>query len=413
MAEHALTEREIKALQIAAKSKIVRKGNAWIVPSQVGHGEYKVTHDLFEPRCTCPDFEFRQAACKHVYAVQYVIERETTADGQTVVTETVKVTRKTYTQDWPAYNAAQTHEKSEVQALLYELCKGLPEPEQRTGRPRLSLSDIIFSSTLKVYSTVSGRRFQTDLREAKQRGYLSRLPHYNSVFRYLESEALTPYLYELISLSAAPLKAVESDFAVDASGFSTGQFMRWFDVKYGKEEDRRMWLKLHLMCGTKTNIVTSVQVSDGYAHDYPYFKGLVDRTAQSGFQMREVSADKGYLGASNMLATLQHGAIPYIPFKTNSVSDSRGSYGAKSQLWTRMFHFYHLHRDEFLQHYHKRSNVETTFHMIKSKFGQRLRSKSLTAQINEALCKVLCHNLCVVIQSMHELNITPEFTNAA
>jgi len=89
-------------------------------------------------------------------------------------------------------------------------------------------------------------------------------------------------------------------------------------------------------------------VSDGYAHDYPYFKGLLDRTAQSGFTMKEVSADKGYLGASNMLTTLQHGAVPYIPFKSNSVSDSRGSYGAKSQLWTRMFHFHHLHRDEFL-----------------------------------------------------------------
>jgi hypothetical protein len=54
------------------------------------------------------------------------------------------------------------------------------------------------------------------------------------VFRDLESEALTPYRYELISLSAAPLKSIESDFAVDSSGFSTGQFMRWLDVKYGK-----------------------------------------------------------------------------------------------------------------------------------------------------------------------------------
>jgi len=59
------------------------------------------------------------------------------------------------------------------------------------------------------------------------------MPSYNSVFRYLEAEALTPYLYELITLSARPLKSIESDFAVDSSGFSTGQFMRWFDVKYG------------------------------------------------------------------------------------------------------------------------------------------------------------------------------------
>jgi transposase len=403
-----LSERQIKALQIAATSKLTRKGKTWIVPSQAGQGEYQVHPDP-APRCTCPDFEFRNAKCKHVLAVEYTLMRETTPDGGTVVTETVKVTRKTYTQDWKAYNYAQTHEKSELQALLYELCKNLPEPEKPKGkgRPSLSLPDIIFASVTKIYSTISGRRYATDLREAKARGYLAHLPHYNSVFKYLESEALTPYLYELIKLSAAPLKSIESDFAVDSSGFSTGQFMRWLDVKYGTKEDRRMWLKLHLICGVKTNIVTSVEVSDGYAHDYHYFKGLVDRTADSGFKMREVSADKAYLGGDNLLASLQRGAIPYIPFKSNSVPQS--NYTPKSELWTRMYHFYALNRAEFLQHYHKRSNIETTFHMIKSKFGQRLRSRTLTAQINEALCKVLCHNLCVVIQSVHELGIETNF----
>lgn len=31
------------------------------------------------------------------------------------------------------------------------------------------------------------------------------------------------------------------------------------------------------------------------------------------------------------------------------------------------------------------------------------------AQVNEPLYKVLCHNLCCVIQSMYELGIEPEF----
>jgi hypothetical protein len=360
--ERQISDREIKALQIAAKTQLKRKGKVWLVPSQAGHGEYEVRPDPQTPRCTCPDYEFRNARCKHIVAVEYVLMREQTADGRTIVTETVKVTRKTYTQNWPAYNAAQTHEKSELQAMLYELCKNLPEPVERKGkgRPPLSLSDIIFSSVTKIYSTISGRRFATDLREAKARGYLMHLPHYNSVFKYLESEALTPYLYELITLSAAPLKSIESDFAVDSSGFSTGQFMRWLDVKYGSKEDRRMWLKLHLMCGVKTNIVTSVTVSDGYANDYPYFKGLVDRTADAGFTMKEVSADKGYLGASNMLATLQRGAVPYIPFKSNSMPHSN-TYGPKSELWTRMYHFYALHRAEFLQHYHKHQTSKQRF----------------------------------------------------
>ncbi len=405
-----MEERELKALQIAAKSKLTRKGNTWLVPSQAGNGEYKVNPNPDAPHCTCPDHEHTQARCKHIFAVEYVIEREQTADGQTVVTETVKVTRKTYSQNWPAYNAAQTTEKSHLQALLYELCRSIPEPEQQRGRPRLSLADIIFASTFKVYSTVSGRRFQSDLQEAKRRGFLSKMPHYNSVFRYLESEALTPYLYEMIAASATPLKSVETDFAVDSSGFSTGQFTRWLDVKYGKEEDRRMWIKVHLMCGVKTNIVTSVEISDGYANDHGFFKPLVEKTAENGFTLKEVSADKAYLSGENFLTTLRHKAIPYIPFKSNSKAQT--SYGPKSTLWTRMLSFYNDNREEFLSHYHKRSNVETTFHMIKSKFGQRLRSKTMTAQINEALCKVLCHNLCVVIQSQHELGIETDFAEA-
>jgi len=93
--------------------------------------------------------------------------------------------------------------------LLYELCRTIAEPEQRRGRPRLSLADIIFASTFKIYSTVSGRRVQSDLREANRRGFLSKMPAFNSVFRYLESEALTPYVYELIATSALPLKSVE------------------------------------------------------------------------------------------------------------------------------------------------------------------------------------------------------------
>ncbi len=407
--QQQLTEREIKALQIAAKSKLTRKGNLWLVPSQAGHGEYQVNPDPDSPNCTCPDHEFTQLRCKHIYAVEYVLERETTADGQTVVTETVKVTRKTYSQNWPAYNAAQTQEKSQLQALLYELCRNLPEPEQHRGRPRLSLADIIFASTFKIYSTVSGRRFQSDLQEAKRRGFLSKMPSYNSVFRYLEAESLTPYLYELIKLSAQPLKSVETDFAVDSSGFSTGQFMRWLDVKYGKLEDRRMWIKVHLMCGVKTNVVTSVEISDGYANDHGYFKPLVEAAAENGFTLKEVSADKAYLSGENLLTTLRHKAIPYIPFKSNSKAQT--NYGPKSTLWTRMLSFYNDNREEFLTHYHKRSNVETTFHMIKAKFGQRLRSKTLTAQVNEALCKVLCHNLCVVIQSVHELGIEADFSS--
>ena len=55
-----------------------------------------------------------------------------------------------------------------------------------------------------------------------------------------------------------------------------------------------------------------------------------------------------------------------------------------------------------MNQYHKRSNVETVFSMIKAKFG-KLRSKTTVAQRLVRVRKVLCHNLCVLIQSMYEM----------
>ncbi len=68
-----------------------------------------------------------------------------------------------------------------------------------------------------------------------------------------------------------------------------------------------------------------------------------------------------------------------------------------------MYHLFMHKRYAFLEHYHQRSNIETVYSMIKGKFGSHLRSKSDEGQVNEALCKVLCHNVCVLIQEMHKL----------
>lgn len=66
--------------------------------------------------------------------------------------------------------------------------------------------------------------------------------------------------------------------------------------------------------------------------------------------------------------------------------------------------------EEFLEHYHKRSNSETIFHMIKTKFGGDIKNKKQIAQFNELLIKVLCHNICVVIQEINELGVKAEFS---
>jgi hypothetical protein len=52
-----------------------------------------------------------------------------------------------------------------------------------------------------------------------------------------------------------------------------------------------------------------------------------------------------------------------------------------------------LRRDEFLGHYHLRSNAESTFSMVKAKFRDHVRSKTDPAMKNEHLAKFLCYNI--------------------
>jgi len=402
--------REQRGLEIAARSKVVRRGLGWSVPSQSGAGKYTVTGlpRAMEggPRCSCPDFELRGQPCKHIYAVRIVIQREFDY-GNGTVTETVSVTKtvkRTYSQDWPAYNKAQVYEKDRFMELLRDLCHGLPEPEQKgkRGRPRLSLRDSIFTAVMKVYTTASARRSMSDLREAQERGFIAKLPCHNSVLNALENPELTPILRSLITESSRPLTAVEVDFAVDSSGFTTCRFESWFDHKYGSVRREHTWVKAHVMCGVKTNVVTAIEIHDKNAADTKQLPALVDATAKN-FAIGEVSADKAYGSIRNADAISRVGGQPFIALKSNATG--RSGFGA----WEKMFGYFMYRRDEFLAHYHKRSNVETTFSMIKRKFGDSLRSKSETAQVNETLAKVLCHNLVVLIHEMYELGIAPVF----
>ncbi len=400
-----MCEREQRGTLIAAVCKIIQKGAVWLVPSQSGNGKYTVSPDEQSPYCSCPDHETRGVTCKHIFAVRCVIKREHSADGTETVTKTMTITettkRKTYPQAWPAYNAAQVNEKRHFQELLRDLCQNVAEPVQTgKGQRAIPLRDAIFSAVFKVYSTVSGRRFMTDLTESHASGFISKLPCYNSIFNYLENPELTPILTDLIIKASLPLKSIETDFAVDSSGFSASKFVRWFDHKYGKIREEHDWVKAHIACGVKTHVVTAVEIHERNTNDSPLLPSLLNTTAEN-FQVNEVSADKQYASRVNFDAIASHGADAFIAFRS-------GTTGAVGGVFGKAFHFFNLYREEFLQSYHKRSNVESAFSMMKRKFGDSVRSKTDTAMKNEVLCKVLCHNICCLISAMYELGVDPK-----
>ena len=399
-----MDEREQRGVELVERGGICEVDGRWIVPSQRGDGRYSVS--LAEQQCSCPDHQTRRVKCKHIFAVEYAIRRETHDDGTETVVEAVRVT---YTQNWSAYNAAQTHEHERFLPLLRELCDGIEQPIQTMGRPRLPLSDVVFALGVKTYSTLSARRATSLVRDAAARGLMDAAPSYNSALRYLESAALTDVLRMLIEESAKPLAAVESDFAIDSTGIGTTTYRRWFDHKWGKERSTQAWVKVHAMTGVTTNIVTAIRATAEESADAPQLPALLARTAEN-FDVREVSGDKAYSSRRNLRAVQAVGATPFIPFKARTTGSPTSHHEPGFDgLWMRMWAYYQYRQPEFMTHYHKRSNVETTFSMVKAKFGGSVRAKTPTAQVNEALLKFLCHNIVVLIQSIYELDIEPAF----
>lgn len=312
-----------------------------------------------------------------------------------------------YPQDWTAYNEAQTNEKVLFLQLLGELTEQVSKPARiGAGRPRTDLGEMIFACCLKIYLNFSSRRTESDLKLAERLEYIGHVPHFNTILKYLNDPSLTPTLMKLVEFSALPLKQLEDKFAVDSTGFSTSVFARWYGTSR-KNEEQRTYVKAHVMCGVKTNVITSIEVTPGTVSDFNMFPALVESTAKR-FQMKEVSADKGYSSRKCMEVVNKHGAIPYIAFRKHSRGLAQGS-----QTWRTMFVYFRDHKDEFMAHYHLRSNIESTFSMMKRKQGTYLRSKKGVAQINEILCKALVHNICVLIQETFESGIRVDFESLA
>lgn len=105
-------------------------------------------------------------------------------------------------------------------------------------------------------------------------------------------------------------------------------------------------------------------------------------TGCSNFTMAEVSADKAYSSFVNLECVEDAGGVPFIAFKSNARGENRPG------IWARMHAHFTLRRDDFLSHYHKRSNVESTFSMMKRKFVGAVRSKTEVAIRNEVLCNL-------------------------
>src|SRR3989344_6625062 len=186
-----LMSREERGKLILKRLKIEKTPEGWKVQSRSEDSFYLVIFNGHEPKCDCPDCRMRHNKCKHIYAVELYIKQEIDNAGKITQTKGVKIS---YSQDWKAYTHAQTNEKLIFMKLLKDLCENIEQPEYKFGRPTLPISDMLFASALKVYTTFSLRRFISDFKIAREMNLVSSTCTYANICYFMQREDLTAIL---------------------------------------------------------------------------------------------------------------------------------------------------------------------------------------------------------------------------
>lgn len=345
------------------------------------------------------------------------------------VVETVKEHR-VYPRDWHKYNEAQTHEAEDVLKLMGGIADLVNEIDERhrpcgeRGRPRSPLGNMLFALIYKAFLGQSARRVHSQLRLLAQSGYLPRpnpahpgdsatgddeiwIPCFNSINGYYGLEWVTPVLLELVTVTATPVRSIETDFTMDATGCGAHSFVRWVDYRTETELKEHGWVKLHMMCGALTNVITRAAVSPSDVHDSVLFRELFLETVRH-FRMRKLTADLAYLSHAHYQLAEDCGVSLFVPFKSNTAPWVDDGTPWSSALWQ-----FNNCYEEFMDEYHQRSNAESTFSAMKRKFPGQVRMEEFVGQVNETLCKVIAYNLSGVAREVRMRGVKPDFPSEA
>ena len=316
--------------------------------------------------------------------------------------------------DWSAYNIAASREREFFKQMVGYLIQSVDEPPYSgRGRPPLSLRKTIADLFHKVHDGRPSRQAMSDLSDSDSEGIRDHhVPHFNSLTKYLRDKRLTPILYSMLIMTSHPMRNLETVAAVDSSGFIARPPGHWNEVKHGRDNEskdvrakRRRKLrrgrKVHLVSGVQSNIIMAATITSVNNSDHNEFVGLLDQTL-AYFRIKEMLGDAAYMSRKHYEMLGDLGIIPFIDFR----SDVRPPM-LDGSMWSKMFHLYSYHQEVWKKHYHQRSNVETTFSMVKGHWGEIVLERNPTGQTNEILFKLVAHNIWVLNHQSALFGIDP------
>lgn len=281
-------------------------------------------------------------------------------------------------------------------------------PQARRGRRRKPLRSMLFATLMRTAMDEDLGDAHSTLQEPRYQRYNPHGSYMNAPSRLLNQPWLEPILHELLMATAQPVQHIETEFAIDGTGFSCNTFSPVLEAKNGIQRRRQHEFYMAIqVTGTATNIVPAVSIFKGFTAEGRHLLPLYERVRKRFPRIAKWTADAAYHSRANYLPQDRDGVETWIVSPSNRRGTAKGSpaYRAKTRMFT-------MDPANFFRSYAGHQNVEATNHMVQARLGWVLRSRNHTARINETLCKYIVHNLHVLLQENARSGLIPKFEPA-
>ena len=267
----------------------------------------------------------------------------------------------------------------------------IPRFSNKFSKKTFTQHQLLVLGVLKTYWNKDYRSFADFLLFANpvfQFLRLKRIPHFTTLQKFLQRFDQTIF-DQLIAAVFSQIAAVNRpiDVAVDGSGFTSSYCSRYFVMRINRETGYRSFMKMSIAVDPRSRALLAVKCRKAPSHDTKDFIPLLRRADRSvGQRIRNVIADRAYDSCKNfhfIEKELHAGAI--IPLRVY-----RSRRAGRSTI--------RKHRPILPDSriYGRRNLAETTFSVIKRKFGGDLRSRLTEVKKKEMKLKALVYNLCIL-----------------
>lgn len=216
---------------------------------------------------------------------------------------------------------------------------------------------------------------------------MSILPGKSTIQAYLKTLKMKD-LMRFNSIILCEWSKRKLNLMIDSSGIKIIGRSVWFCIRIKEYIKKRDCDKAHLAVCSDVLFIMNWKITRGKRNDCPFFAVLLKPFKLLGI----VLGDKGYSSRKNFQLAADKRGCAFIPFKKGATASPKGrpAWKAGFWIWTNLNSIYQ-------SIYHQRSKIESVFHALKERFGDKLYGRGAISRRKEIALRFIAYNVRLII----------------